>query len=179
MDVAQRTNLPGVTLCLDQEKAYGRVHPQYLQACLNKFGFLQSLVTSIISLFFAASLCINVNGFLTAPILQARGLRQGDPLSPLLFNLAIEPLLHSIWPSPLISGFTFLRPQWPNFTSLPRSSPPLKALAYADDVLVFLTRPTELQTLLYLVSLYVKTSNVRLNRGKALAVSLSGEDHHG
>ncbi|KAG1516743.1 hypothetical protein G6F52_009382 [Rhizopus delemar] len=52
-----------------------------------------------------------------------------------------------------------------------------KALAYADDVLIFLTRPTELQTLLHLVSLYGKASNARLNRGKTLAVSLSGEDH--
>ncbi|KAG1135452.1 hypothetical protein G6F38_012791 [Rhizopus arrhizus] len=138
----------------------------------------QPLVVSIISLFFGTSLCINVNGFLTAPISQDRGLRQGDFLSPLLFNLAIEPLLRAIWFSPLISGFTFLRQQHPNFTSLPISSPPLKALAYADDVLVFLTRSTELQTLLYLVSLYGKASNARLNRGKTITVSLSGEDHH-
>ncbi|KAG1329147.1 hypothetical protein G6F62_007804 [Rhizopus arrhizus] len=149
MDVAQRMKLPGIALLLDQEKAYDRVHFQYLQACLDKYGFPQSLVVSIISLFFGTSLCINVNGFLTAPISQDRGLRQGDPLSP-LFNLAIEPLLRSIWSSPLISGFTFPRPQWPNFTSLPRLSPPLKALAYADDVLVFVTRPTELQTLFHL-----------------------------
>ncbi|EIE75892.1 hypothetical protein RO3G_00596 [Rhizopus delemar RA 99-880] len=141
MDVAQRMKLPGIALLLDQEKAYDRVHPQYLQACLDKFGFPQSLVASIISLFF-------------------------------------EPLLRAIWSSPLISGFTLPRPQQPNFASLPRSSPPLKALAYADDVLVFLTRPTELQTLLYLVSLYGKASNARLNRGKTLAVSLSGEDRH-
>ncbi|KAG0975420.1 hypothetical protein G6F29_011546 [Rhizopus arrhizus] len=177
MDVAQRMKLPGIALLLDQEKAYDRVHFQYLQACLDKYGFPQSLVVSIISLFFGTSLCINVNGFLTAPISQDRGLRQGDPLSP-LFNLAIEPLLRSIWSSPLISGFTFPRPQWPNFTSLPRLSPPLKALAYADDVLVFVTRPTELQTLFHLVSLCGKASNARLNRGKTIAVSLSGEDHH-
>jgi hypothetical protein len=162
---------------LDQEKAYDRVHPQYLQACLDKFGFLQSLVASIISLF-GTTLCINVNGFLTAPISQARGLRQVNPLSLLLFNLAIEPLLRFIWSSPLISGFTFLRPQQPNFTPLPRPSPPLKVLAYAGNVLVFLTRPTELQALLYLVFLYGKASNARSNRGKTLAVSLSGEDHH-
>ncbi|KAG1291015.1 hypothetical protein G6F66_008159 [Rhizopus arrhizus] len=89
-----------------------------------------------------------------------------------------KPLLRAIWSSPLISRFAFLRPQQPNFTSLPISSLPLKALAYADDALVFLTRHTELQTLLYLVSLYGKASNTRLNRGKNLAVSLSGEDCH-
>jgi hypothetical protein len=96
MDIAQRMKLPGIALLLDQEKAYDRVHPQYLKACLDKYGFPQPLVVSIISLFFGTSLCINVNGFLTAPISQDRGLRQGDPLSPLLFNLAIEPLLRAI-----------------------------------------------------------------------------------
>ncbi|KAG1358340.1 hypothetical protein G6F62_000791 [Rhizopus arrhizus] len=176
MDVVQRMKPPGIALLLDQEKAYDRVHPQYLQACIDKFGFPQSLVASIISLF-GTTLCINVNGFLTALISQARGLRQGNSLSPLLFNLAIEPLLRFIWSSPLISGFIFLRPQQPNFTSLPRPSPPLKVLAYADNDLVFLTRPTELQTLLYLVFLYGKASNARSNRGKTLAVSLSAEDH--
>ncbi|KAG1138852.1 hypothetical protein G6F37_010178 [Rhizopus arrhizus] len=176
MDVAQRMKPPGIALLLDQEKAYDRVHPHYLQACIDKFGFPQSLVASIISLF-GTTLCINVNGFLTVPISEARGLRQGNPLYPLLFNLAIEPLLRFIWSSPLISGFTFLRPQQPNFTSLPRPSPPLKVLTYAGNVLVFLTRPTELQTLLYLVFLYGKASNARSNRGKTLAVSLSAEDH--
>lgn len=105
MDIAQRFKLPGIALLLDQEKAYDRVHPKYLQACLEHFGFPSSLIHCIQTLFFGTSLCINVNGFLSTPIAQARGLRQGDRLSPLLFNLAIEPLLRSIWFSRLITGF--------------------------------------------------------------------------
>ncbi|KAG1370323.1 hypothetical protein G6F61_012134 [Rhizopus arrhizus] len=89
MNTAERFKLPGIALLLDQEKAYDRVHPQYLQACLERFGFPSSLITSILSLFFGTSLCINVNGFLTASIQQASGLRQGDPLSPLFFNLDV------------------------------------------------------------------------------------------
>ncbi|EIE75433.1 hypothetical protein RO3G_00145 [Rhizopus delemar RA 99-880] len=91
MSIVERFKLSGIALLLDQEKAYDRVHPQCLQACLERFGFLSYLITCILSLFLGTSHCIRVNGFPTASIQQARGLRQGDPLSPLLFKLAIEP----------------------------------------------------------------------------------------
>ncbi|EIE82780.1 hypothetical protein RO3G_07485 [Rhizopus delemar RA 99-880] len=99
MSIVERFKLSGIALLLDQEKAYDRVHPQYLKDCLERFGFPSTLVTSILSLFFGTSFCININGFLTTSIQQARGLRQGDPLSSLLFNLAIETFLRSIWSS--------------------------------------------------------------------------------
>ncbi|KAG0755460.1 hypothetical protein G6F24_011820 [Rhizopus arrhizus] len=124
MNIAERFKLPGIALLLDQEKAYDRVHPQYLQACLERFGFPSSLITSILSLFFGTSLCINVNGFLTASIQQASGLRQGDPLSPLFFNLVIEHFLRSIRSSSLIWGFTFPRPLHLGSSNLARTSLP-------------------------------------------------------
>lgn len=39
MDFAQELNLPGIALLLDQEKAYDKIHPLYLEACLLRFGF--------------------------------------------------------------------------------------------------------------------------------------------
>ncbi|KAG0752508.1 hypothetical protein G6F16_013150 [Rhizopus arrhizus] len=174
MDLAQRFDLPGIGLLLDQEKAYDRVNPDYLRACLVRFGFPEPLISCISSLFFNTTLCINVNGFLSAPFAQGRGLRQGDPLSPLLFNLALEPLLRTIWSSPLLPGFRF-RNQVSTDNLLTTESPPLlKALAYADDIMVLLSDPEELPALLDIVNTYERASNARLNRDKTLAVSLSG-----
>lgn len=168
MDMAKRFKIPGVGLLLDQEKAYDRVHPAYLQACLRRFGFPESFISCISTLFFQTSLCVNVNGFLSAPFAQGRGLRQGDPLSPLLFNLALEPLPRTLMSSSQLSGFRFL-------TDSTAERPILKSLAYADDILVFLSSPSELPILLSTISMYERASNARLNRDKTLAVSLSGE----
>ncbi|KAG1487412.1 hypothetical protein G6F53_012717 [Rhizopus delemar] len=66
-DIARRYKLPGVSLLLDQEKAYDRVHPDYLHACLTRFGLPPQLSTCITSLFFNTSICVNVNGFLSVP----------------------------------------------------------------------------------------------------------------
>ncbi|KAG1529343.1 hypothetical protein G6F51_014173 [Rhizopus arrhizus] len=95
-------------------------------------------------------------------------MRQGDPLSPLLFNLALEPLPRTLMSSSQLSGFRFL-------TDSTAERPILKSLAYADDILVFLSSPSELPILLSTISMYERASNARLNRDKTLAVSLSGK----
>ncbi|KAI7891588.1 uncharacterized protein EV154DRAFT_217290 [Mucor mucedo] len=48
------------------------------------------------ALSFDTEICISISGWLGSPIPQSRGLRQGDSLSSLLFNIAFEPLLRSI-----------------------------------------------------------------------------------
>ena len=46
------SDVPAVAVLLDQEKAYDRVHPEYLKKVLHHFGFPSSLVSSVCSLFF-------------------------------------------------------------------------------------------------------------------------------
>jgi xanthine/uracil/vitamin C permease (AzgA family) len=62
------------------------ISPQIME----QFGIPQSITTCITTLFFSTQIQINVNGHITTqPLQQQRGLRQGDPLSPLLFNIAL------------------------------------------------------------------------------------------
>ena len=75
----------------DQTKAYDRIHPEYLCKVLKRFGFPDKFIKCIHDLFFSNSISVNVNESLTDSIQQLRGLRQGDSISPILFNLAIEP----------------------------------------------------------------------------------------
>jgi len=83
----------GALVFLDQEKAYDRVSHDYLFAVLDRFGFPPSLQLAFASTFTNTTTYVLDDGFLVGPIPVACGVRQGDPLAPLLFNLCFEPLL--------------------------------------------------------------------------------------
>ncbi|KAG0775157.1 hypothetical protein G6F22_013513 [Rhizopus arrhizus] len=55
------------------------------------------------------------------------------------------------------------------------SPPPVKILAYADDVLVFLKSPSDFNRLQQAVSIYASASNAMLNYSKTQAFSLSSD----
>ncbi|KAG1471612.1 hypothetical protein G6F56_002028 [Rhizopus delemar] len=59
---------PNVAALLDQEKAYDRVHPEYLRQVLLRFGFPQSLVSCLSDLFFSTQISVSINGWIGAPI---------------------------------------------------------------------------------------------------------------
>lgn len=75
LEQAQYKKYKGVGVLLDQEKAYDRIHPRYLEKFLLSFQFPKTFISCIISLFFNNKMQINVNGFFTDNIQQKRGLR--------------------------------------------------------------------------------------------------------
>lgn len=62
----------------------------------------------------------------------------------------------------------------PRPTFLLEAPAPVKILAYADDLLVFLSHHQELDLLLIILDVYSQASNGRINLHKTVAVSLSG-----
>ncbi|KAG0862823.1 hypothetical protein G6F16_012252 [Rhizopus arrhizus] len=168
---ARSSDSTAIGLLLDQEKAYDRVHPEYLQRVLQHFGFPPVLVQCIANLFFGSSLHININGHLSQPVPQLRGLRQGDPLSPVLFNLAFEPLLRRIIHDQAFQGFSFPR----SLAAPAHLDHNIKLLAYADDIACFLQSPTDLRILNNHLATYSAASNARINFHKTEAFALSGK----
>ena len=92
IDYAEATELDGAIVALDQEKAYDKIHHNYLWNVLSAFNLPRTFIKTIKSLYRNASTHVAINGFLSDPFKITRGIRQGDPLSCTIFDLAIEPL---------------------------------------------------------------------------------------
>lgn len=161
-----------IALLLDQEKAYDRIHPDYLHRVLHTFGIPDTFISAITRLFFSTNIRININGHISTAFTQQRGLRQGDPISPVLFNLALEPLLRAILDDNTFEGVTLNSALHSN--PLLPAMPPLKCLAYADDVMIFLSSASDLSRLQHHLGHYQLASNAKLNAHKSQALSLSG-----
>ena len=115
LDYVNITNETGILLSLDQEKAFDRVDRSFLSNVLKRFGFGPVFQRWISTLYDSARMKILVNVFLTDEIPLERGVRQGDPLSPLLYVLCAEVLACSIHHSTFIKGFLLPGAKGENF----------------------------------------------------------------
>ncbi|KAF8633797.1 hypothetical protein AX17_004355 [Amanita inopinata Kibby_2008] len=148
----------GIIVCLDQEKAYDRIRHDFLWDSLRKFGFPNNLIRLIRGLYESAYTSVIINGVLSDPFKVTRGVRQGDPLSCLLFNLAIESLACMIRRSRIIGLQPTDRTQ------------PIKAKLFADDTTVFLSDRDSWNTLTDVLDTWCLASGARFNSDKTIVL---------
>jgi hypothetical protein len=84
--------LGGLFLKLDFEKAYDRVDWDFLREVLRRKGFSATMVHRLMQLVSGGQTAVNVNGEIGPFFRNARGVRQGDPLSPILFDFMVDAL---------------------------------------------------------------------------------------
>lgn len=93
-----------VGLLLDQEKAYSRIHSDYLQQAMSAFGIPEPIIASLLTLF-SIAIRINIDEHTLQHFVQRRGLRQDDPISPLLFNIAFNPFPRTLSANTAIQSY--------------------------------------------------------------------------
>lgn len=97
------------TFSLDLQKAFDSVSWPYLFAVLQRWGFGPNFIGLLEALFFIPEAKVRLQGYYSERINIARGTRQGYPLSPLIFAIAIESLAASIQAHSDIGGFNVAR----------------------------------------------------------------------
>uniref|UniRef100_A0AAR2KU71 Reverse transcriptase domain-containing protein n=1 Tax=Pygocentrus nattereri TaxID=42514 RepID=A0AAR2KU71_PYGNA len=144
-----------VLVSLDAEKAFDRVEWNYLFNVLYKFGFKDNFISWIKLLYSSPKASVCTNGVRSDFFPLFRGTRQGCPLSPLLFALAIEPL--SIALNSLNS-----------FRGISRFGSEIKLSLYADDLLLYVTDPEScFPSILALLNRFSSFSGYKLNLQKS------------
>ena len=96
MDYTKTYDIPGLLLFIDFEKASDSLEWNFMFKCLEVFGFGPSL-TRWIETFYSNITSIINNGTLSASFEINRGVRQGGPLSPDLFIIAVELFSSRYW----------------------------------------------------------------------------------
>lgn len=147
-------------LGLDIHKAFDSVSWKYLNSLLQRMGFRDEFLQGFSALYANPKTRIKIPGCNSEFFPIGRGTRQGCPLSPLIFALALEPLAIAILNNQNISGYT-------------KGPSSYKFCMYADDVLLFLTNPhISIPNLLQTLSYFAGVSGLRVNVSKSIALPL-------
>lgn len=86
----------GVVLKLDFEKAYDKVKWKFLFECLKARGFCKQWCSWIKQVVSGGTVSVKLNDIIGPYIKSYKGVRQGDPSSPILFNFVADGLSRMI-----------------------------------------------------------------------------------
>src|SRR4051812_28557275 len=125
-----RKKLNGVVLKIDFEKAYDKVKWPFLQQTLRMKGFSPRWCRWVESFVSGGSVAIKVNDDVGNYFQTRKGLRQGDPASPILFNIVADMLATLVERAKLDGQISGVIPHL--------VEDGLSILQYADDTILFL-----------------------------------------
>jgi hypothetical protein len=154
---------PGVLCKLDIEKAYDHVNWEFLLYLLRRSGFSSKWCDWIGFCISTVRFSILINGYPQGFFASSRGLRQGDPLSLLLFVLimdALSRLMARAIQERYLSGF---------LVGMDGENPLMVShLLFADDTLIFCNADVvQLESLRRVFTWFEVVSGLRVNLQKS------------
>ena len=149
-DYCEEKNTSGAVLCLDFEKAFDRIEWNFIESCLLKFNFGKEFIRWIRILYNSPTIILKNNGWLSNEVKMTRGIRQGCPISALLFIIAVEMMAISIRQNKNIEGFNF-------------NQEIFKVSQYADDTTLLLSNVESIDYALLDINSFCNLSGMKMN----------------
>lgn len=164
-----RTKTPACLLKLDITKAFDSVSLEYLIELLSRRGFPARWLDWLATILSLSTSIILLNGCPEDRIKHARGLRQGDPLSPYLFILAID----------VLNNILDIATQQGLLSRLRVRQVTLRVSIYADDVVIF-TNPKkeDISCIMEILTAFGEATglNVNMQKSTVAMIRCSGID---
>ena len=161
IDYCIKFHTPSLILLVDFEKAFDTVKWNFLFKMLKLFNFGPNFTKWIKVIYNDINSCVINNGYFTEFFELQNGIRQGCPISGLLFILVAEILAISIRSNPNIKGLNIYG-----------RNHVINQLA--DDTTLFLSDTDSVKYSLILLENFAKVSGLRINRDKTECVIIVG-----
>uniref|UniRef100_A0A1A9VZG3 Reverse transcriptase domain-containing protein n=1 Tax=Glossina brevipalpis TaxID=37001 RepID=A0A1A9VZG3_9MUSC len=143
---------------LDVSKAFDSVSHNTIIGALRSCGFPEEFVLYLEEFYKSANTVLLGDGWASS-VKPKRGVKQGDPLSPIIFNIIIDKLLKML----------------PNEVGVRVGDSSFNSLAFADDLILFASTPSGLQLLLDTTNEFLKQCGLCLNTAKCITISIKGQ----
>lgn len=163
IEYTEKFHIGGIIIFLDFQKAFDSVEWNFMFETLTQFNFGPDFRKWIQTLYTDPKAVIKNNGFLSEPVILKRGIRQGCPVSALLFLLTVEILAEKVRNHPEYKGIT---------VSHKNRSKEYKINQFADDGNLFLHSPPYIQKALDIVNSFTEVSGLGLNMSKTEVMGL-------
>ncbi|XP_062118568.1 uncharacterized protein LOC133832210 [Humulus lupulus] len=155
----RKNSSPRCAMKIDLSKAYDSIDWDFLENLLNALCFPSRFIRWIMVCLRGASYSLVMNGRIQGHFKGGKGLRQGDPISPMLFVIVMDYLTRILIKASKEKGFIF----HPMCKSLN-----LVNLCFADDLLIFCkTNSQSVQILHRALAEFQKVSGLSINHNKS------------
>ncbi|KMQ88340.1 reverse transcriptase [Lasius niger] len=146
---------------IDVSKAFDAVTHPTIESTLISLGVPPPMIRYLGQVYANSRTRIEGDGWTSKPVHPKRGVRQGDPLSPILFNAVTHRLLQRL----------------PREVGARLGNIPINAAAYADDLLLFASTSMGLQQMIDTMTDYLAECGMTINVEKSMTVAIRAAPH--